>query len=205
MRLTLRTLLAYTDDILEPADHEDLGKKIEASDFATELIHRTRDVVRPFAFGCAEVLASGGDDVLGSVSVADANAVAEYLDNTLSPEDVADFERLCLESGNEADMHLAEVASCHHVLTMVLGEPAEIDADVRRRMYKLPQQLEGGQKLRVEPAHVVQQATVAEPAAPAVPAPPVQRIAPSAVEVPDYLRAASARVVAASGGLWVCC
>ena len=46
MRLTLRTLLAYMDDILDPADHEELAKKIEASDFAAELIHRSRDTVR---------------------------------------------------------------------------------------------------------------------------------------------------------------
>ena len=32
MRLTLRTLLAYLDDVLDPADKEELGKKIESSD-----------------------------------------------------------------------------------------------------------------------------------------------------------------------------
>jgi hypothetical protein len=46
MRLTLRTLLAYMDDILDPADQEELGHKIESSPFATELIHRSRDAVR---------------------------------------------------------------------------------------------------------------------------------------------------------------
>ena len=35
MRLTLRTLLAYMDEILEPADHDELAKKIESSDFRT--------------------------------------------------------------------------------------------------------------------------------------------------------------------------
>jgi len=192
MRLTLRTLLAYTDDILEPDDHEDLGRKIEASDFATELIHRSRDVVRRLRLGAPEVLASGGDDVLDSIDVADANAVAEYLDNTLSPDDVAEFERMCLEPGNDADMHLAEVASCHHVLTMVLGEPADIDLDVRHRMYDLPEKIGSGQKLRIEPAHVA-----APQAAPPAPAEEIVAIAASQVtesvsEVPDYLRVATA-------------
>ncbi len=200
MRLTLRTLLAYTDDILEPADHEELGKKIEASDFATELIHRSRDTVRRLRLGAPDVLAGEGDgdeDVLDSISVADANAVAEYLDNTLPAGDVADFERICLEPGNEADMHLAEVASCHHVLTMVLGEAAEIDMDVRRRMYELPEKLARGQKLRIEPGHAAppQSAPVQAPP-PKAPTPVAAPPAAAQVEVvtselPDYLRAAA--------------
>ncbi len=172
MRLTLRTMLAYMDDILEPTDHEDLGKKIEASDFAAELIHRSRDTVRRLRLGAPEVLADESDDVLDGDPAADANAVAEYLDNTLPPERVAEFERCCLDTGTTADMHLAEVTSCHHILTMVLGEPAEIDPGQRRRMYELPERFEAGQKLRIEPAHTpVAQAepiTVAAPVAPGV-------------------------------------
>ncbi len=192
MRLTLRTLLAYMDDILDPADHEDLGKKIESSDFATELIHRSRDTVRRLRLGAPAVLATDGEDVLGAEMTADANTVAEYLDNTLSPESVADFERICLEPGVNADVHLAEVASCHHVLTMVLGEPAEIAAEIRERMYALPDELASGKLLRIEPAHQTdQQAPPPQPSAPAVSPSAVSPSVERATEVPDYLRAAS--------------
>ncbi|MCH2113530.1 MAG: hypothetical protein MK171_01275 [Pirellulales bacterium] len=196
MRLTLRTLLAYMDDILEPADHEDLGKKIESSDFATDLIHRSRDAVRRLRLGAPAVWVNDSDDVLGNPTVADANAVAEYLDNTLPPEDVADFERLCLEPSGEADMHLAEAVSCHHVLTMVLGEPAEIDRNLKERIYQLPSQVASGKKLRVESAHVMR------PASPAADAPVAvaqrlqaaetlpQPAASGQSNLPDYLRAA---------------
>ncbi len=203
MRLTLRTLLAYLDDILDPADHEDLGQKIEASDFATELIHRSRDVSRRLRLSAPPVDAGaeqsgGAEGGGGGVRVADANVVAEYLDNTLPPEDLADFERLCIEPSTKADMHLAEVVSCHHVLTMVLGEPAEIDPQLKERLYQLPADLASGKKLRIESAHVPP-AQVAPDAPPAASAPPAhatpagrQTATPGGGQLPDYLLAAAA-------------
>jgi hypothetical protein len=184
MRLTLRTLLAYLDDILDSADKEQLAKKIESSEFAEELVHRTRDTMRRLRLSAPQVIGSG----MGL----DPNTVAEYLDNVLPPESVGDFERICLES----DMHLAEAAACHHVLTMVLGEPADIDPLARQRMYAVPARLGANQQIRVEAAHVPASAplTAAPPAAV-----PVQVVASPAgvmtqldssqiMEVPDYLR-----------------
>lgn len=165
MRLTLRTMLAYMDDILEPNDAQEIGQKIEESEFAGKLLHRIRDCIRR-----GILAAPGGEEIKGL----DPNTVAEYLDNTLPADRVPDFEKVCLES----DAHLAEVASCHQVLTLVLGEPAEVDPASRQRMYELP--------ATVEPA-----ATPAEPSVPStsdgngqpvVVAPPRPK-----AEVPDYL------------------
>ncbi len=164
MRLTLRTLLAYLDEILEPDDTQDIAKKIEESEFATQLVHRTRDCMRRLRLAVPPVLGRG--------LAADPNTVAEYLDNTLSSERVAEFEKICLES----DVHLAEVAACHQILTLVLGGAVDIPVEMRQRIYALASYVD---------APPVQGDALRAPAVPPPMQPAIRRARP---EVPEYLR-----------------
>ena len=125
MRLTLRTLLAYLDDILDETDARELQKKIDESEMATQLVHRIRQIVGQTRLDSPALEAEG--------TGADANSVSEYLDNTLPADEVPEFERICLDS----DVQLGEVAACHQILTIVLGEPAEITPRLKDHVYKL--------------------------------------------------------------------
>jgi hypothetical protein len=176
MRLTLRTLLAYLDDILDPADKEELSQKIESSDFAKDLVHQTRDSMRRLRLSAPQVVGTG----MGM----DPNSVAEYLDNVLPPEQVGDYERICLES----PLHLAETAACHHVLTMVLGEPADVDPRARQRMYMIPGEARERRRVRVEPAHANTRGAAAAPMAPTAVVPRSLETT-MVTEIPEYLRA----------------
>ena len=46
MRLTLRTLLAYLDDTLDPAQAKTIGQKVAESSAAQELVERIKKVTR---------------------------------------------------------------------------------------------------------------------------------------------------------------
>jgi hypothetical protein len=124
MRLTLRTLLAYLDDTLEPAQTQQIGQKVAESDTAQELIARIRQVTRRRRLTTPPE--TGPNKI-------DPNTIAEYLDNTLNADQLADVEQLCLAS----DVHLAEMATCHQILTLVLGEPALVPPTAKQRMYAL--------------------------------------------------------------------
>jgi len=124
LRLTLRTLLAYLDDMLEPEQARDIGARVAESEMARELVERIRKVTRRRRLSSPPLLSEGEGD---------PNLVAEYLDNVLSPQEVAEVEERCLQS----DLYLAELASCHQILSLVVGEPAYVPPTARSRMYGL--------------------------------------------------------------------
>ncbi|TWU41635.1 hypothetical protein Q31b_30890 [Novipirellula aureliae] len=126
MRLTLRTLLAYLDNTLDPADAESLRNKVAESSFAAQLVNRIRHNL-----GSSDLAAPSPDAVS---PLEEANVISEFLDSTLPAEQVSEIERACLES----DMQLAEAAACHQILTMVLGKSAAVSPELRKRIYELP-------------------------------------------------------------------
>jgi hypothetical protein len=151
VRLTLRTLLAYLDDELEsPADIKQIGQKIAESDAARELIARIKQITRRRRLTAPPNSGPGAENF-------DPNTVAEYLESALPSDQTAEVEKRCLES----DVHLAEIATCHQILTLALREPARVPPTARERMYGLVQ---GKESIPFRKAS----AAVASPAAPVV-------------------------------------
>ena len=56
MRLTLRVLLAYLDNILEPADAKIVEAKIAESENVSTLVHHIRELTKRMRIGPPEVL-----------------------------------------------------------------------------------------------------------------------------------------------------
>lgn len=123
-RLTLRTLLAYLDDTLPAAEIKEFGGKVAESDAAQELVARIKQVTRRRRLTVPPATGPSGID---------PNDVAEYLDDALAGDQVIELEKLA----HESDVHLAEIASCHQILTLLQGEPALVPPKARERMYGL--------------------------------------------------------------------
>ncbi len=122
MRLTLRTLLAYIDDRLPPANAKEIGQKIANSPFAIELAERIRTVVRRRRLAAPDQ----------PQPTIDANLIAEYLDDQLTPAMVTRIEQEILRS----DAILAEVAAAHEILGLI-REPVDLEPAFRDRLYAM--------------------------------------------------------------------
>ena len=123
MRLTLRTLLAWLDDTLPPAEVRQIGQQVAETQLAQDLVNKIQRVTRQRRL---TVPPSAGHDAV------DANVVADYLADSLSPEMVTEYEKKCLTS----DVHLAEVASVHQILSL-LAQKAKVPPEAKQRMYHL--------------------------------------------------------------------
>jgi hypothetical protein len=152
MRLTLRTLLAWLDDTLSPGEVREIGRQVSDSQFAKELVERIHKVTRQRRL---TVPPRTGPEAI------DANVVASYLDNELDPELVAELEKKCLMS----DVHLAEVASVHQILSLI-GQKAKVPVEARRRMYQLVKGREAVKPAAPRASRMTEPKPVAEPLQP---------------------------------------
>lgn len=133
MRLTLRTLLAYRDRVLGPADAEDLHRRIQISHDAGNLLRRIASIT-----GRNPVLAP---PVLGTGLGGDANTIAEYLDDAMQHSQLPELERICLVS----DVHLAELADCHSLLSTAVHTKVSVSSELRRMALALGDSQQRGQ------------------------------------------------------------
>lgn len=129
MKLTLRTLLAYIDNLLPAQDAEEFEALLSKNEAANNLCNRIRSVMTRPELGAPDVLDKGLH--------LDPNVTAEYLDNVLSSEESPEYERLCINS----DRQLSEVSACHQILTVVQIEPAEVDPAWREKVYTAPERV----------------------------------------------------------------
>ena len=127
MRLTLRILLAYMDNILGPEDAQLIGKKVEESEFAAGLLHRIRDVMRRLRLARLGPAAARGSIPTRwpSISTTPFRPIA-------SPN--------ARRSAWSPTCTWPRWPPAIRFLTLVLGEPAEVDPASRQRMYELPRQ-----------------------------------------------------------------
>lgn len=124
MRLTLRTLLAHEHGLLNEQQAELISQKIDQSPFVAQLLRHLKDraarrEIVPLAI-----------EARGSVCL---EKVTRYLDYTLPAEEVVKLENECFAS----DRLLAEVSSCHEIISQWLSTPTPTEPALRQRLYAI--------------------------------------------------------------------
>ena len=123
MRLSLRTLLAFEDNVFDVEQHRRLEQILPTDPAAGATLQRIRSVIRNPMLGVP-----GRIDQKEEL---DPNYVAEYLDHQMPNNVQEQFESYCLS----ADKYIAEISSIHHILSNVLGEPARTSRECRLKCY----------------------------------------------------------------------
>lgn len=126
MRLTLRTLLAYRDGVLDNKDTLLLESKLRDSVTAQQISQRIDEGMSNPRLAPIPVDAKE----FGF----DPNHIAEYLDDTIPLDQIPALERCCLEN----NALLSEVGSCHRILTKALATPLEVPRELRDRILSMP-------------------------------------------------------------------
>jgi hypothetical protein len=126
MRLTLRTLLAYRDSVLDNKDTLLLESKLRDSVTAQQISQRIDEGMSNPRLAPIPVDAKE----FGF----DPNHIAEYLDDTIPLDQIPALERCCLEN----NALLSEVGSCHRILTKALSAPLEVPRELRDRILAMP-------------------------------------------------------------------
>lgn len=124
MRLTLRTLLAHQHGLLNEQQAELISQKIEQSPFVAQLLRHLKDRA-----GRREIVPLA-IEARGTVSL---EKVTRYLDYSLPAEEVVKLENECFAS----DRLLAEVASCHEIISQWLSTPTPTEPALRQRLYAI--------------------------------------------------------------------
>ncbi len=127
MRLTLRTLLALRDGVLDRQDSVELEQRLRQSSTAQAIEKRIQGVIAD------RKIPGMPADERGFAQ--DANDVARFLDDSLPVDRVPDFERKCLEN----NAILSEVAACHEILTRAVQDTVPISFALRAKIYGLHQ------------------------------------------------------------------
>ena len=130
MAWTLRHLLDYLDDRLDPEQTRRLGQVIAEHEEAHRIVERLKQITRKRRIAAPDFDPAKAEDHAG-----EPNIVAAYLDDVLTREESAELEKLC----HESDIHLAEVAACHQIVSVGEGEQVLIPPIARQRMYGLVQ------------------------------------------------------------------
>lgn len=125
MRLTLRTLLAYRERLLDPQSAREIEQKIAESPQAQELAGRLDCILADAQFSAP--------DPHGAFQPIPPNLMAQYLDQETTPEQTLGVEQVCMGS----DLYLAEVAECLRLLNQPSSQPATVSPAARERILGL--------------------------------------------------------------------